>query len=74
MQLSKELNKMAKERGKSMIERGTVSEGNRRNLLQQHGENMVILCDAIRTNYTAKDAIMNWLVFNIFNSAIRVPK
>ena len=62
---------MAKERGKNMIERGIVSEGKRRNLLQQHGENMVILCDAVRTNYTAKDAIMSWLVFDIFNRTIR---
>ena len=56
------LTKLAETRCKNMIEKGIVSQGKRRNLLQEHGENMVLLCDAVRTNYTAKDAIMNWFV------------
>lgn len=54
------LSKLAKNRCINMIEKGTVSQGKRQNLVQQHGENMVILCDATKTDYTAKDAIMNW--------------
>ena len=57
---SDRLAKDAQNRCKSMIEKGVVSQGKRRNLVQEHGENMVLLCDAVRTNYTAKDAIMNW--------------
>ena len=45
-----------------MIEKGIASQGKRRNMVQQSGENLVILCDTIKTDYAAKDAILNWFV------------
>ena len=50
----------AQKRCKNIIESGTVTQARRRSVESKAGENMVIMCDAMKTEYSAKDAIMKW--------------